>query len=51
MTLMGNLDTVTTLKKCMPVRMANFHGLMLVLELVLELALGCVSGLELELDC
>ena len=48
---MGKLDTITTLKICMLVRMANFHGLMLVLELVLELALECALGLELELDC
>lgn len=50
-TLMGKLDTVTTLKTCMLVRMANFHGLMRVLELVLELASECALGLESELDC
>lgn len=50
MSLMGRLDMVFILKKCTLVRMVNSHGLMLVLELVLGLVLGCVSALELVLD-
>ncbi|KAJ4728217.1 Erythronate-4-phosphate dehydrogenase family protein [Melia azedarach] len=38
MSLMGKLERVSTLKTCIMGRMANFHGLMLVSELVLELA-------------
>jgi len=44
MIVMGRLGMVSTLKRCIPVRMDNFHGSMLGLELVLELALGCAWG-------
>lgn len=38
MSPMGKLERVSTLKTCIMGRMANFHGLMLVSELALELA-------------
>ena len=41
MILMGRWGMVSTVKRCILARMDNYHGSMLVLELVLESALGC----------
>lgn len=47
---MRRLDMIPILKTCTMVRMVSSHGSMLVLELVLELVLGCALVLELGLD-